>query len=236
MMHKILLVISLIVSTLNLSAQNNAVENSTDWRGLVQLARDAYQAKEYQRALLFYETSIPALPVDVDLSDEIAQTQYRLKQYEAASSVYSKKIYGEKEKKAKAYHNLGNIAMQQQDYKTAIESYKNALRNNPENSKTRYNLSEAIRRQKEADEKNPPPPPKDKDKDKDESDPEKDKDKKDDQKKDPSDSEGHKNPSSLSDNSVERELDRLMKKEGKTKRKIASLKEGRQGRTSSKEW
>ena len=235
-MNKILLVITLIVSTLQLSAQDNVVENSTDWRGLVKLAREAYQAKEYQRALLFYETAIPALPEEVDLFDEIAQTQYRLEQYDAASSVYSKRIYGDKEKKAKAYHNLGNIAMQQQDYKTAIESYKNALRNNPENSKTRYNLSEAIRKQEEADKKNPPPPPKDKDKDKDESDPEKDKDKKEDQKKDQNDSDGHKNPSSLSDNSVERELDRLMKKEGKTKRKIASLKEGKQGRTSNKEW
>jgi Ca-activated chloride channel homolog len=234
-MNRFLLALSLVFSSLLASAQDeNAVQDRTDWRGLVQLARDAYQAKEYQRALLFYQTAIPAIPEDVDLSDELAQTQYRLEQYDAASSIYSKKTSGEKTKKAKAFHNLGNIAMQKQDYKTAIESYKNALRNNPKNEKTRYNLSEAIRRKKEAEKKNPPPPPKDKDQEKDEQDQEKDqKDKKD---EDSKDTDGQKNPSSLSDNSVERELDRLMKKEAKTKRKVASAKEGQNKRTTNKEW
>ncbi len=210
------------------------VENSTDWRGLVNLAREAYKAKEYKKAMLFYQTAMPEVPEDVDLSNEIAQTQYRLKQYQAASDIYQKKSSGDNEEIARAQHNLGNIAMQGKNYKSAINHYKNALRKNPSNEKTRYNLSEAIRRQKEKDKENPPPPKDDKDKDKDKENQDSDKD---DQKKDPNEKpDNQKNPSSLSDNSVERELDKLMRKEADTKRKVASSKEGKGGKKATKEW
>lgn len=217
---------------------DDVAENSTDWRGLVNLARKAYQQKDYQKAMLFYQTAIPVLPENIDIADEMAQTQYRLKQYQAAEEIYNKRTQGKANEKARSYHNLGNISMQNKDYKKAIEQYKNALRNNPTNEKTRYNLSEAIRRQKE-DEKKNPPPPKDKDDQKDKKDDPKDKDKdkkdpKKDKDKDPSD--GKDSPSALSDNSIERELDKLMRKEAKTKRKVASSKEGEGGQISKKAW
>jgi len=52
-------------------------------------------------------------------------------------------------KKAKALHNLGNTHVQQEDYKKAIEKYKDALRNNPTNEDTRYNLAYAQKKLKE---------------------------------------------------------------------------------------
>ncbi|MDO5969342.1 tetratricopeptide repeat protein [Flavivirga aquimarina] len=42
--------------------------------------------------------------------------------------------------KHKAYHNIGNILMQNKKCKEAVEAFKNALRNDPTDNETRYNL------------------------------------------------------------------------------------------------
>jgi hypothetical protein len=71
-----------------------------------------------------------------------------------------------KEEKHKAYHNLGNTFMLEENYQAAVDAYKNALRNNPYDEETRYNYALAKQKLKE----NPPKgnqDNKDKDKDKD---------------------------------------------------------------------
>ena len=90
-----------------------------------------------------------------------------------------------KSDKHKAYHNIGNVLMQQRQCKEAVSAFKNALRNNPSDDESRYNLALAQECAKEqggggGDDEN-----EDKDKDKDEekdgkdkSDEEKDKDEK----------------------------------------------------------
>jgi tetratricopeptide (TPR) repeat protein len=57
-----------------------------------------------------------------------------------------------KSEKHKAFHNLGNTYMNEKNYQAAVEAYKNALRNNPTDDETRYNLALA----KDLLEKNPP--------------------------------------------------------------------------------
>lgn len=47
----------------------------------------------------------------------------------------------DKTEKHKAFHNMGNVFMQQKDYKQAVEAYKQALRKNPNDDETRYNLA-----------------------------------------------------------------------------------------------
>jgi Ca-activated chloride channel family protein len=46
-----------------------------------------------------------------------------------------------KEAKHKAFHNLGNSYMNDTKYQEAVDAYKNALRNNPTDDETRYNLA-----------------------------------------------------------------------------------------------
>ncbi|NCO62324.1 MAG: tetratricopeptide repeat protein [Flavobacteriales bacterium] len=62
-----------------------------------------------------------------------------------------------KEEKHKAFHNIGNILMQSKKCKEAVEAYKNALRNNPTDDETRYNLGlakECAEQQKDKEDKN----------------------------------------------------------------------------------
>lgn len=58
---------------------------------------------------------------------------YRLQQ--AAKTAVSK------EEKHKAFHNIGNVLMQNKKCKEATEAFKNALRNNPADEETRYNYA-----------------------------------------------------------------------------------------------
>ncbi|MFC7356064.1 tetratricopeptide repeat protein [Jejudonia soesokkakensis] len=59
-----------------------------------------------------------------------------MKRFEQAAEVAT-----EKPEKHKSYHNLGNTFMNEKKYKEAVEAYKQALRNNPTDDETRYNLA-----------------------------------------------------------------------------------------------
>lgn len=52
-------------------------------------------------------------------------------------------------RKAQSYHNIGVICQGQKQYAQAIEAYKEALRNNPTDDETRYNLELCKRQQKQ---------------------------------------------------------------------------------------
>lgn len=82
--------------------------------------------------------------------------------------------------KHKSYHNLGNVLMEEKQYQMAVEAYKNALRNDPTDEETRYNLAYAKSKLKDEknDESKDGDDNKDKNQDKKEDD-SKDKDKKD---------------------------------------------------------
>ncbi|MEM9141719.1 MAG: tetratricopeptide repeat protein [Bacteroidota bacterium] len=43
--------------------------------------------------------------------------------------------------KHRAFHNMGNVFMKSKEYQKAVEAYKNALRNDPTDEETRYNLA-----------------------------------------------------------------------------------------------
>ena len=47
----------------------------------------------------------------------------------------------EKPNKHKAFHNMGNVFMKNKEYQKAVEAYKQALRSNPDDDETRYNLA-----------------------------------------------------------------------------------------------
>jgi len=79
-----------------------------------------------------------------------------------------------KTEKHKAYHNIGNILMQKKQCKEAVSAFKNALRNNPSDDESRYNLALAQECAKEQGDGDGEGDDEDKDKDKDENKDEKD--------------------------------------------------------------
>lgn len=109
----------------------------------------AFQKKEiveaeanYREALSYNaQNPIPEYNLGTTLyrDDKLAEAEKRF--MDAA------KIATTKTAKHKAYHNLGNTYLVQKKYKEAVEAYKNALRNNPTDEETRYNLALAKQKQ-----------------------------------------------------------------------------------------
>jgi tetratricopeptide (TPR) repeat protein len=92
----------------------------------------------YRKALSEQPKTVPGaynLGTTYYQNGNLDEALYRLQQAtETASS---------KADKHKAFHNIGNILMKNKKCKEAVEAYKNALRNNPSDDETRYNLGVA---------------------------------------------------------------------------------------------
>lgn len=85
-----------------------------------------------------------------------------------------------KSDKHKAYHNIGNILMQNKKCKEAVEAFKNALRNDPTDNETRYNLGLAkVCAEEQKDQEDENKDDKNKDENKDDQDKKENEDKKD---------------------------------------------------------
>ncbi|QAA82321.1 tetratricopeptide repeat protein [Aequorivita sp. H23M31] len=133
------------------------VDAEADYRQAISLNPKSETAK-YNLGTAYYER------------EQNAEAMLRFKQ--AATTANTKT------EKHQAFHNLGNTYMKEKKYQEAVAAYKDALRNNPNDDETRYNLALA----KDMLEKNPPPPEDNDDKDKDNQDKqEQDQDKKDQQ-------------------------------------------------------
>lgn len=76
---------------------------------------------------------------------------YQQKRYDEAAKQFqlSAQTNTDKTIKAKAYHNLGNTFLEQQKWEEAVKAYKEALKNNPKDSETKYNLAYANAKLKE---------------------------------------------------------------------------------------
>ena len=60
----------------------------------------------------------------------------------------SAQLHTDKQRKAQAYHNMGVILQQKKQFGEAAEAYKAALRNNPKDNETRYNLALCLKQMK----------------------------------------------------------------------------------------
>ncbi|WP_309642252.1 tetratricopeptide repeat protein [Flavobacterium sp.] len=144
-------------------------------------ANDEFEAKKYDDAEADYRISLSKTRKNAIASYNLGNSIYRQNQAGEAKYSYLKAIENasEKSQKHQAFHNLGNVFMKEKNYTKAVEAYKNALRNNPNDDESRYNFALAKKMLKE----NPPKDDKkDKKKDKKDDKKDKDKDKKDDKK------------------------------------------------------
>lgn len=135
------------------------------------------QENNFVNAEAEYRNAISENPVNSVSKFNLGNAYFKNKKTDEALARYqqAQKVAETKEGKHKAFHNIGNSYMQQKKYDQAIEAYKNALRNNPKDEETRYNLALAKEKKKEQDKEDE----KNKDKNKDKKDQKDNKDKKD---------------------------------------------------------
>ncbi len=90
-------------------------------------------------------TAIALTPESVPASYNAGNNYYQNKKWQESTSVLLKATTAAqtKKEKHKAFHNLGNAFYQQENWDGAVEAYKNALRADPTDEETRYNLQMA---------------------------------------------------------------------------------------------
>jgi tetratricopeptide (TPR) repeat protein len=135
---------------------------------------------QFNKAEIEYLKAIEKKPNESKWNFNLADALYKQKKFEESAEKF-KEISDKtsnKIEKGRALHNLGNSLLMNNKLDESIAAYKDALRNNPKDMETKYNLLYAMNMKKKQQEQQKKDKDKNKDKDKD-----KDKDQKD-QKKD----------------------------------------------------
>ncbi|NLK15387.1 MAG: tetratricopeptide repeat protein [Bacteroidales bacterium] len=96
-----------------------------------------------KKAAEMYRQAIEKAPTSYEAKYNLANTNFKLKAYDMAEREYKaiQNTIAHDTISAKIFHNLGNSQLMQGKIKESIESYKNALRRNPNDIETKYNLA-----------------------------------------------------------------------------------------------
>lgn len=229
-----------------------------NWRDSLSAAHSAFAEGKFKEANEKFISAQRLAPEGIDLSKDIGTSAYRKGDYASAEKAFHSAANKSEtaDERARKWHNIGNAQMKQKNYQSAMDSYKQALRENPTDDKTRYNLAEAKRRlkkeQEEQQKQQNNQDNQDKQDQKNQNEQNQNQQNSSDQnnQNDPSDKQNEQNqsgqggqPSSseeqkLSSKKTERMLDELMKKEMETKRRVHGLGSGGQQEQvkSGKRW
>jgi len=229
---------------------------------------DLYKEKKFDEAEVRYKKALEENPSYEKANFNLANAMYQQKRFKEALPSYElvAKVSKDKNTKAQAFHNMGNVFLNEKQLDKAIAAYKDALRINPKDEETRHNLALAqkmLEDQKNSenkdqkDDKNKDKQDEKKDQDKDKKDQDqdegdgKDKDKdqdKGDQKDDKKDEEnGGKEdkkdqeqqkpqPNQLSDQQIQQLLEAMNNEENKTQQKVNAKKARGRKVNQEKDW
>ena len=239
MIRQVLYIILFLCSCVNFAQENSAslAEGNKNFKN-----------KEYENAEAEYRIAAAKNSKKGVASYNLGTSIYKQNQTLESRKYFNNALLNAKTKdeKFRAHHNLGNINFKAKDYGAAIDNYKNALRNNPNDNQTRYNLALAQKMFKEkppqtndgkGENKDKAPQQKEnqnKDKDKNEKDRDKQKDKeqdkdnndksKQDQNPEQKGKNNNQNPQSTKKSDLDNMLDAVNNEEQKVQEKVNGKK------------
>jgi len=143
-MKKLIVILVTLVSAVSFSqdkeeAQALALQKANDH---VYEGNQLIDSDDYVKAEMEYRKAISTQPTNVSGVYNLGTSYYKKGSYDEAlyRLTQAAKNATDKDEKHKAFHNIGNILMQNKQCQEAVEAYKNALRNDPSDEETRYNL------------------------------------------------------------------------------------------------
>lgn len=134
--------IAFLVSLLLFMGQMS-LDAQTSVRKDIRSGNRAYNNGNYDTACDFYRKALKSQPANAVALYNMGNSLLRQRdaekavaQYENAAKAVRNPLY-----KAQIHHNLGVVFQSQKQYAQAIDHYKEALRSNPDDDQTRYNLA-----------------------------------------------------------------------------------------------
>ncbi|MGR7812618.1 tetratricopeptide repeat protein [Lacinutrix undariae] len=143
-MKQLIIILITLISAVSFSqdkeeAQALALQKANNY---VYEGNQLIDSDDYVTAEMEYRKAISEQPTTVSGTYNLGTSYYKKGSYDEAlyRLTQAAKNATDKDEKHKAFHNIGNILMQNKKCKEAVEAYKNALRNDPSDEETRYNL------------------------------------------------------------------------------------------------
>lgn len=142
-MRKQFLFITLLVFSFAFSQTKEEIARAKENLVLLSKAQKNIKTGDLASAEANYRRVIASDPKNTEAKYNLANLYYQMGKNTEAQRRYiqAAEMAQTKAEKHKISHNLGNVFMNEKQYRPAVEAYKNALRNNPKDDETRYNLA-----------------------------------------------------------------------------------------------
>lgn len=142
-----------VTTTLLLLLISMVAAAQTNDRQYIRDGNREYRGGKYEDAEVTYRKAVEKNPRNPQAAYNLANALMAQNKDSAAVDAFEKaaKLEPNKFRRAMSYHNIGVICQKHQMFKEAIEAYKEALRNNPKDDMTRYNLQLCKKQLKDQD-------------------------------------------------------------------------------------
>lgn len=112
-------------------------------RDYIRRGNRLYRAKKFNKAEVEYRKAVAANSENPQAVYNLGCAMMMIQKDSVAVTYFERASQLEQNKlrRAKSNHNIGVILQNHKMYDKAIEAYKNALRDNPNDNETRYNLA-----------------------------------------------------------------------------------------------
>ncbi len=227
---------NIVVFILLMIASVSFAQNDRDY---IRSGNRLYRNKSFDKAEVEYRKAVsanaenPQAVYNLGCSMMMQQKDSVAIQYfERASKLETNKL-----RRAKSNHNIGVILQNHKMYDKAIEAYKQALRDNPNDDETRYNLALCKKLLKNNPDNNKQNKNQDKDKNQDKNKEEnKDNDKDKDKNKDKKDQQNPPPQEQMSKDNAEQLLNAAMQNEKQTQQRLQKAMQQPRKTRSQKNW
>ncbi len=111
----------------------------------VRFGNKLYKDSRFTDSEVFYRKGLGKNDKSFEATFNLGNSLYKQRKYPEAIDQFAKAstLESDKEKIASAFHNIGNTHFQSKEYEKSIDAYKKALKQNPKDDETRYNLAMA---------------------------------------------------------------------------------------------
>lgn len=113
-------------------------------RGLVRKGNRQYNREHYEKSIESYTKALAADPTSFEATYNLGSSLFRAERYEKAEQTLSKIVSDTTRtdaERADAVYNLGNTQFVQKKLQEALESYRQAMRLNPDDQEAKYNYA-----------------------------------------------------------------------------------------------
>ena len=217
----------LLLVSLGASAQTD--------RQYIREGNKQFRSGDYAKAEVSYRKAVEKNPKNSQAAYNLGNALMAQKKDSAAVQQFEQaaRIETNPLRKSAAYHNMGVICQTHKMYGEAIEAYKNALRNNPNDDETRYNLVLCKHMKQKQDQKQQQNQQNNDDKNKND---DKKKDDQKDQQKDKKDDKQQEQKPQMSKDNAEQLLNAAIQNEKMTQDKMKKQQQKPQRRNVLKNW